>query len=128
MIVDDSADLLLLISIIIKMEGHEPICLTSPVELIQKLEGYDPDLLIIDVNLGSYDGREVCKSIKTRPAGRNIPVLLSSGSAEALTCYKDFYADDILEKPFELSTIINKINTLLNKGINSGKEHLALPV
>ncbi len=114
-VVDDSPDLLLLISIIIKREGHEPIPLTSPVELMQKLDEYNADLIVLDVNLGNYNGREVCKNIKANPAGKNIPVLLTSASAESLADFKDCYADDILEKPFELSTITNKLNELLNK-------------
>ena len=115
MVVDDSADLLRLISIIIKIEGHESMALTSPVELMQKLDEYHPDLIIIDVNLGNYNGKEVCKNIKENPASENIPVLLTSASAESLADFKDFYADDILEKPFEKSIITNKINKLLNK-------------
>ena len=115
MVVDDSADLLRLISIIIKIEGHESIALTSPVELKDKIDEYQPELIIIDINLGHYNGKEVCKKIKASPASKNIPVLLTSASAEALADFKDFYADDILEKPFELSTITNKINKLLNK-------------
>ena len=115
MVVDDSPDLLLLISIIIKREGHESISLTSPVELMQKIDEYNPDLIIIDVNLGNYNGKEVCKNIKANPASKNIPVLLTSASAEALADFKDYHADDILEKPFELSIITNKINGLLNE-------------
>ena len=114
MVVDDSIDLLHLLSIIIKMEGHEPIPLTSPVELMQKLDEYNPDLIILDVNLGNYNGKEVCKNIKANPATKNIPVLLTSASFESLTDFKVYHADDILEKPFELSTIKNKINGLLN--------------
>lgn len=114
-VVDDSADLLLLISIIIKMAGHESISLTSPVELMQKLDEYRPDLIIIDVNLGYYNGKEVCKNIKANPMGKNIPVLLTSASAESMADFRDFDADDILEKPFELSVITTKIFALLNK-------------
>ena len=114
-VVDDSADLLLLISIIIKMAGHESISLTSPVELMQKLDEYRPDLIIIDVNLGYYNGKEVCKNIKAIPMGKNIPVLLTSASAESMADFRDFDADDILEKPFELSVITTKIFALLNK-------------
>ena len=119
MVVDDSIDLLHLIGIIIKMEGHESIALSSPVELMQKLDDYNPDLIILDVNIGSYNGREICKNIKANPAGKNIPVLLTSASAEVLTDFKDFGADDILEKPFELSTIKSKINGLLSKAVSS---------
>ena len=115
MVVDDSPDLLLLISIIIKREGHQAISLTSPVELLQKLDEYNPDLIILDVNLGNYNGQEVCKNIKANPASKNIPVLLTSGSSDALTDFKDYNANDILEKPFTLSTITNKINRLLCK-------------
>ena len=114
MVVDDSIDLLHLLSIIIKMEGHEPIPLKSPVELMQKLDEYHPDLIILDVNLGNYNGKEVCENIKANPATKNIPVLLTSASSESLTDFKVYHADDILEKPFELSTIKNKINGLLN--------------
>jgi DNA-binding response OmpR family regulator len=113
MIIDDSADLLLLIGIIIKMEGHESISLTSPIELMQKIGEYNPDLIILDVWLGNYNGKEVCKNIKANPASKNIPVLLTSASAESLADFKDFDADDILEKPFELDTIKNKIKGLL---------------
>jgi len=113
MVIDDSADLLRLISIIIKIEGHESISLTSPVELMDKLEEYNPDLIIIDVNLGNYNGKEVCKNIKATATGKNIPVLLTSASDESLADFKDFYADEILQKPFELSAITNKINKLL---------------
>ena len=119
MVVDDSIDLLHLIGIIIKMEGHESIALSSPVELMQKLDDYNPDLIILDVNIGSYNGREICKNIKANPAGKNIPVLLTSASAEVLTDFKDFGADDVLEKPFELSTIKNKISGLLGKAVIS---------
>lgn len=115
MVIDDSADLLRLISIIIKIEGHESISLTSPVEVMDKLGEYNPDLIILDVNLGNYNGKEVCKNIKTTAAGKNIPVLLTSASDESLADFKDFYADDILQKPFELSAITNKINRLLKK-------------
>ena len=114
MVVDDSPDLLLLISIIIKREGHQAISLTSPVELLQKLDEHNPDLIILDVNIGAYNGKEVCKNIKANTASKNIPVLLTSASSEALTDFKDYNADDILEKPFTLSTIIKKINRLLN--------------
>ena len=113
MVVDDSADLLHLIGIILKMEGHESIPLTSPVELMQKIDEYNPDLIMLDVNIGSYDGREICKNIKANAAGKNIPVLLISASAEVLTDFKDYGADDILEKPFALSVIKDKINGLL---------------
>ena len=113
MVVDDSADLLHLIGIILKMEGHESIPLTSPVELMQKIDEYYPDLIMLDVNIGSYDGREICKNIKANAAGKNIPVLLISASAEVLTDFKDYGADDILEKPFALSVIKSKINGLL---------------
>lgn len=115
MVVDDSPDLLLLISIIIKREGHQAISLTSPVDLLQKLDEHNPDLIILDVNIGAYNGKEVCKNIKANLASKNIPVLLTSASSEVLIDFKDYNADDILEKPFTLSTIIKKINKLLNK-------------
>jgi two-component system phosphate regulon response regulator PhoB len=119
MVVDDSIDLLHLIGIIIKMEGHESIALASPEEITQKIEEHIPDLIILDVNIGSYDGREICKNIKADPASKNIPVLLTSASADVLIDFKEFGADDILEKPFELSTIKKKINGLLGKAVIS---------
>ena len=90
MVVDDSPDLLLLISIIIKREGHQAISLTSPVDLLQKLDEHNPDLIILDVNIGAYNGKEVCKNIKANLASKNIPVLLTSASSEVLIDFKDY--------------------------------------
>ena len=115
LVLDNSPALLDVFSMIIKINGHEPVIAQSVGELKTKVAEQNPDLLIIDVRLNAFNGKDLCKQIKSNPDTKHIPVLLASASPELLEDYEDCEADDILEKPFELSTVVNKMEKLLKK-------------
>lgn len=68
----------------------------------------------MDVNLNGDDGRIICKELKDNAETNAIPIIICSGSPNLLTDFKTFKADDYLEKPFEISTVISKIKNLLH--------------
>ena len=73
-----------------------------------------PDILLMDVRLNGVDGRDICKELKTRNAFKSIPIILMSSSPSKLKDYKKFNADDSLEKPFEMTHLLAKIDDLLH--------------
>ena len=61
-----------------------------------------PDIIIMDTCLQNEDGRLICRRIKEHPAANDIYVILSSASSKNLKDYKNYKADGILKKPFEI--------------------------
>lgn len=72
-----------------------------------------PDLVLLDIWMSGVDGRDVCRQLKTNPATKNIPVLMISASRDVRQSALDSGANDFLEKPFEMDTLINKIVGLI---------------
>ena len=67
----------------------------------------------MDVFLRDGDGREICKELKSSETTKNTPVILMSGSPAVLKEYKDYYADDVIEKPFIFEDLIKKIKPFI---------------
>jgi DNA-binding response OmpR family regulator len=109
LIADDSADLL---EIIRHVYSRRNIIITTAVtkkEIFDSLKRIKPDLILLDVVLNDDDGRTICKSLKEINEYKNIPIILMSGSPENLIDHRDFFADDVLEKPFRIETVLSKI-------------------
>lgn len=115
LIVDDSAELLEVLSFLIHRHGDEAITISYAEYLLETVQKHKPDVIILDVMLRGIDGRELCREIKSTKAIKDIPVILMSASNTLLDGYEECNADAILEKPFDLTIIYEKINAVLGK-------------
>jgi DNA-binding response OmpR family regulator len=118
LIADDSEELLEMLRYIYKRSKYIVTTALSKKELFAHLKKITPDLILLDVMLKFEDGRQICKELKTSQEYRNIPVILISASPGKLINYLDFYADDIIEKPFSMETVLTKVKEI----ISSSKE------
>lgn len=68
-----------------------------------KLSSFEPELIILDVNLPGVDGIEACRLLKAGPLGAFTQVLLLSSSQDTGTRLRGYEAgaDDYLTKPFD---------------------------
>lgn len=71
-----------------------------------------PDLLLLDIWMSGVDGRDICRQLKADPETCNIPVLMVSASRQIMQSALDCGADDFLAKPFEMNTLLDKIEKL----------------
>ena len=78
---------------------------------IQSIQTSKPDLIIMDVNLGSENGIEVAKSIKLDPINKDIPIILISGAATKEDRMEGYEAGviDFVSKPFYGEEILLKV-------------------
>ena len=113
LIVDNSADLLEPLQFFLEQKNYMVKTLTSGDHLYQEILEYKPDLLILDIFLEHEDGREICKNLRKNIETKHLCILIFSASPNILTEYKSYYADDYLEKPFDLNTLHQKIQSLL---------------
>ncbi|MGI5271758.1 response regulator [Nonomuraea sp. CA-218870] len=73
-----------------------------------------PDLILLDLNLPKYDGRQVLEKIKSDPELRAIPVVVlttSSAEEDILRSYK-LFANAYVTKPVDLSQFMAVIRQI----------------
>jgi DNA-binding response OmpR family regulator len=113
MYVDDEVDLLEAMKIFLRRQGFEVRVTTSCSEGLEILRTFVPDLILLDINVGSEDGRLMCRQIKAQAEYEHIPVILISASDGAMETYRDCGADFFVGKPFEFSKLMNTLNVYL---------------
>jgi CheY-like chemotaxis protein len=73
-----------------------------------------PDLILLDLNLPKYDGRQVLETIKTDPELALIPVVVlttSSAEEDILRSYK-LHANAYVTKPVDLDQFITAVRQI----------------
>ena len=76
LVVDDNRDILDLVQRVLITFGYDVVIARDGLEAIQQESIMQPDLIVLDVNLPTLDGWEVCRRIKAR---RSVPVMLLTG-------------------------------------------------
>ncbi len=115
LIADDNISILEILKLSLKQLGYQVKTVSNKSDLLWTLRNFKPDLVILDVFLDKEDGREICRKIREKYHLGSIPIILFSSNKYALTNFKDYGADDCVEKPFELEELFIKIKQTLGK-------------
>ena len=119
MVVDDEKDLLALVKGYLKKAGYDVAVTTSCKEGADILASFKPNLIFLDINVGSEDGRQMCKQIKSMAEHKHIPIVLISANDDSLQTYKEYDADAFLKKPFQPSQLLDVAAGFLFPGLRA---------
>lgn len=123
LIVDDDAQLLDLVELILSREGHQVRRAFTAMQALEMVKHEQYDLVIVDVMLPDMDGFALCKALRGTQETAQLPILFltaqqAPGSlVEALTSG----ADDFIRKPFQPRELAARVRAHLrrsNKGID----------
>jgi two-component system response regulator VicR len=118
LLVDDDRELIDLLAFALKRAGLEPVAAHDAAAAIRAYEERQPDLVVLDINLGASSGLEVLKDLRRRG---QLPVIMLTAldSEEDKVRGLELGADDYLTKPFSHRELIARIRANLRR---SGQE------
>ena len=116
LVVDDDTDILSVMEIFLTMKGFEVEVTAKGENAVPKINSFKPDLILLDVLISGFDGRTICKQLKSDKATQHIPVIMFSAHPGAAATICDYGADDFIAKPFDVTHLLKKVNEQL--GIN----------
>jgi DNA-binding response OmpR family regulator len=108
---DDDPGILDAVGMMLTLEGYE-VSATLNGNTVLNFEQQLPDIYILDIWMSGSDGRDLCKRLKTNNLTKHIPVILISASNDLKRSAETAGADDFLAKPFEIDTLLEKIDKL----------------
>jgi DNA-binding response OmpR family regulator len=115
LIVDDNADILEALELVLTMEGYNVLRATTKAQVEEIVEKNPPHLIMMDVLLSGEDGRNIARDLKASPNAKNIPVLMMSAHPDVAKTIKESGADDFIPKPFKMDDLLEKLNYYLKK-------------
>lgn len=124
LVVDDVPENIDIISGVLQGKYRIKAALNGPVSLKIARSESPPDLILLDIQMADMDGYEVCKTLKSDPKTRKIPVIFLTGKTETddETRGLELGAVDYITKPINPPILLTRINTHLN--ISNQKKEL----
>ncbi len=113
LIVDDYNGTLETLKYIPESNGYIVRTLKNTHSIYREIEDFNPDLLMLDLLLEGEDGRQICKNLKTGYSYQDLRILVFSAHSKRFENYESYYADDFMEKPFELIELLGKIKSMM---------------
>ena len=114
LVVEDEQDLLQVMSLKLRREGHSVFTAENGQDALMKVDEYVLDLVILDVMLPEMSGWEICTQIRQRAAVPIIMVTALTGVHDSVKGL-DLGADEYVTKPFQLQTLVARVNALLRR-------------
>ena len=116
LVVDDDDDVLETIQLILEIGGYEVEPLNDAEVIFERIEDFEPDLILLDVVLGKIDGRVICSQIKCHVDTKKIPILMMSGLYDLKEVQEmECAPDDFMSKPFKMDVLLEKIEKLVTR-------------
>lgn len=113
LVLDDNHDILEAVTMVLRRRKLEVIAIEDPEQLYKKIDQHQPDLVLMDIALGLYDGRTLCRKLKNDPAHAHLPVILFSAQTFTYESVEESGADGVLNKPFHVQALFSTIDQLL---------------
>ena len=109
---DDDEDFLEMIKYVLGIK-YDVSCVDDPRELNQLLPQFEPDLIIIDHFIGSYNAEEVLEKIKELVSQKLVPVILFSGTHDIEIKSKELGVSGYIKKPSGIDHIREYVGKFL---------------
>ncbi|HUS02323.1 MAG TPA: response regulator [Chitinophagaceae bacterium] len=114
LILDDDEDTLFLFKHILKNNEWQVNTLPHCNDILENIEAYNPDLIIMDNSIPDEGGLAATRKIKESDTYKNIPVIFSSANFYIEDIAKSAGADAYIKKPFEITELRKQVKRLLH--------------
>ncbi|MCA9792547.1 MAG: response regulator [Candidatus Eremiobacteraeota bacterium] len=112
---DDDRLILTVIRRVLERRGFQVQAITDPMELWSTISDNSPDLLLLDLEMPTVSGFDICRVLRSDLNFRHLPIIV-------LTAHQDFDnyeraleagADDVITKPLEPARLVSRIRSRL---------------
>jgi DNA-binding response OmpR family regulator len=122
LVVDDDLEILELTQMILRDGGYSVRVRSSGEAALQEARRWNPDLVLLDINMPGMDGWEVLHLLRVDEATRGIPVALFSIRYDVREKVVGLQqgATDYITKPFSYDELLERVARVLERAPRRG--------
>ncbi|RYY38021.1 MAG: response regulator [Sphingobacteriaceae bacterium] len=109
LVCDDEQEILDITKLILEDSGYEVTALINSNEVISYIEKQQPDILLIDLWMPGMSGDQVIEQLRTNANITDLPIIVISASKDGRQVAFAAGADDFLDKPYDIDTLLAKV-------------------
>jgi CheY-like chemotaxis protein len=94
--------------------GFTVLACNSGAEALAKVDGFVPDLVLLDVMMPGMDGPTTLAALRRRATCRDVPVIFMTAKVQAqeLAFYRELGAEEVIAKPFDPMVLAERVRTI----------------
>ncbi len=115
LLVEDDADLSALVAGRLESEGYIVETTGDGLQALERVQGFQPDLVLLDVMLPGLDGLEVCRRLRAHFPLLYIMMLTARTAEMDRVVGLEVGADDYITKPFSLQELVARVRAVLRR-------------
>jgi DNA-binding response OmpR family regulator len=129
MVVEDESDIREILKNLLEEEGFQVCALDNGLNLMQELQSYRPDLLLLDQILPGKTGVEAVREVRASENFGRLPIIMVTGLSgeDDKVNALDLGADDYVTKPFYPKELAARIKALARRTEITGTGAVADP-
>ncbi len=112
LVADDDPAILDVLKLFLEDVGYN-VEITTDGAKLRDFQDDQADLLLLDVWMSGWNGRDICTYLKSQEATKHLPIILFSANKGIEHIARAAGADDFLAKPFELNELLDKLDQYL---------------
>jgi DNA-binding NtrC family response regulator len=113
LVVDDEPSIRLLCRVNLELEGYTVVEAGSIAEARARIDEDHPSVLLLDVHVGTDDGRELLRQVKAEHPELRVALLTGTMDANLIA---EEGADAVIPKPFTLDVLTDTVARLADVG------------
>jgi DNA-binding response OmpR family regulator len=116
LIVDDEPSITVPLKFLMEQNQFDVMVVHSGEEALTAIDGFEPDLILLDVMLPAVDGFQVCQNLRENPLRKNLKIVFLSAMTRDLDIAKGntLGADAYITKPFSNAEVVRQVKDLLS--------------
>jgi diguanylate cyclase (GGDEF)-like protein len=118
LIVEDDPDLAVEYAVMLDAAGMDTEAICEPMQLMEPLYSFKPDLILMDVHMNGCTGPELAAVLRQQESYLSTPIIFLSGEEdvdEQLAAI-DLGGDEFLTKPVEPGHLVSAVSTRARRG------------
>lgn len=117
LVVDDEPNIVQTLKDRLEMNEYDVVTACNGDEGLKMAHQEQPDLILLDVIMPILDGHEMLAQLRQQDWGRDVSVIMLTARSQTqdIQRAKDCSIDDYIIKPFDLSELLEKIESILER-------------
>lgn len=117
LVVDDSNTIRSTSETFLKELGHEVVTAENGIDALIKIQGFDPDIIFIDIMMPEMDGYATIALLRSNPITRAIPIVVLSSKSGVFDVARArlIGCNDYLVKPFSKGKLQEMISVYVDQ-------------